>query len=149
MGGALGVSLAAIGRPVVIAFAGALFLIASFATVALILALTGTYGVVSYMLSLRVQEFGIRMALGAAPVQMLSQISWMGMRLVVAGIIIGALGSAVFGKVVAGVLYGVKSTDPLTYVVVPMTSTVVAAAACLVSSWRALRIDAITALRTE
>jgi len=126
-----------------------LFLIASFASVALILALAGIYGVLSYMLSLRVQEFGIRMALGAAPVQMLSQIFWMGMRLVVAGIIIGALGSAAFGKVIAGLLYGVKSTDPLTYVVVTMTSTVVAAVACLVSSWRALRIDAITALRTE
>jgi putative ABC transport system permease protein len=77
------------------------------------------------------------------------QLESQGMRLVVAGIFIGVLGAAAFGKIIAGLLYGVTSTDSLTYVAVTVISTLVAALACLVSSWRALRIDPITALRTE
>ena len=124
-------------------------LLASFAAAALILAAVGIYGLVSYTVASRTREFGIRLALGAQPSQVLGSVMREGLGLAVAGIGIG-LGAAFLAvRLIASFLFGVGAGDPATFAAVAALLLVVALAACYVPSRRALRVDPIAALRAD
>jgi putative ABC transport system permease protein len=126
---------------------GALF--TAFSLLALVLAAVGIYGVMSYLVSQRTREIGIRMALGSSHGSVLGLITSEGMRLVAVGVLIGLGGAFVLGRSLESVLYGVTSRDPLTTFGVAVMLVVVALAACLLPARRAARIDPLIALRQE
>jgi putative ABC transport system permease protein len=120
-----------------------------FATLALVLACIGLYGVISYMVAQRTHEIGVRMALGAQAGDVLTLVIRQGMLLAGVGLIMGiAIGSAVT-RVLSDMLYGVTATDPLTFVGVPVLLLLVAFLACYIPARRATRIDPLAALRSE
>jgi putative ABC transport system permease protein len=120
-----------------------------FATLALVLACIGLYGVISYMVAQRTHEIGVRMALGAQAGDVLTLVIRQGMLLAGVGLIIGiAIGIAVT-RVLSDMLYGVGARDPLTFVGVPVLLLLVAFLACYIPARRATRIDPLTALRNE
>jgi putative ABC transport system permease protein len=125
------------------------FTFATFAAVALILAALGLYGVISYGVAQRTYEIGVRTALGAARVDVLRMVLGQGMRLVLAGLIIGILGAYALTRVMESLLFGVSATDPLTFAVVATLLLAVSAAASLIPAVRAARVDPVIALRTE
>ena len=114
----------------------------------LILAIVGVYGVVSYAASQKTHEIGVRMALGAQPLDILSLIFREGFLIVAAGLVVGIAGALAVGRVVASFLT-VSARDPVTYVVVTGVLTAVALAACLIPARRAMRVDPMVALRYE
>jgi predicted permease len=120
-----------------------------FAAIAIVLAAIGVYGVMAYSVSQRVQEIGIRMALGASARQVFDQIVGQGFRLIAVGVIVGILAAVLATRWLASVLYGVSATDPLTFGVVAMLLVLVGVAACAVPALRAGRIEPTTALRQE
>jgi len=124
-------------------------LFASFALLALVLGAVGIYGIVSYSVTQRTHEIGIRMALGARAANVLSLIMKNGLTLVLTGIVIG-VGSA-FGltRFLATLLFGIESTDSVTFVVVSATFFVIAMIAALIPAMRATRVDPLIALRDE
>ncbi len=124
-------------------------LFASFALLALILGAVGIYGIVSYSVTQRTHEIGIRMALGARAANVLSLIMKNGLTLVLTGIVIG-IGSA-FGltRFLATLLFGIQPTDLVTFVVVSATFFVIAMVAALIPAMRATRVDPLIALRDE
>ena len=125
-------------------------LIAAFAVIiALILAVTGIYGIMAHSVVQRTGEIGIRMALGAQPAQVLRLILGRGMVLIAIGLAVGFLASLGLTKVVAGVLWGVTPTDPLTFALVVGGLAVVALVACYIPARRALKVDPVVALRYE
>jgi len=124
-------------------------LLAAFGCVALLLATIGLSGVVSYSVSQRTSEIGVRMALGANRFAVLSQILRQGMRLTAIGIACGLALSFLATRVLAGLLYGVKSTDPLTYLAVSLFLAAVALISCYFPARRAASIDPMQALRAE
>jgi putative ABC transport system permease protein len=122
-------------------------LLGVFATVGLVLVAIGVYSVIAYTVSQQTHEIGIRMALGAAPVHVLTLVGLMGMRLVAAGTVIGLLGSFVATRLIASELFSTSRHDPLTLTAVVITIAVVGVAACYFPARRATRVDPLIALR--
>jgi len=124
-------------------------LLGLFAALALVLAAVGLYGVLSYVVSQRAGEIGIRMALGAQSGEVRRLVLAQGMKPALAGIVVGLLG-AVFGtQLLRSLLFGVSAGDPLTFASVPLVLLAVAAIACLIPAMRATHIDPTMALRRE
>jgi predicted permease len=124
-------------------------LFGAFALMAVILASVGVYGLVSYSVTQRTREIGIRMALGAQTRQVMLPVLREGLTLALGGIAIGLAGSLATSRALKGFLFGIDSTDPLTYCVVALLLLAVALIASYIPSRRALRVDPITALRSE
>jgi ABC-type antimicrobial peptide transport system permease subunit len=120
-----------------------------FAVTALLLTGLGIYGVISYIVSERTREIGIRLALGAEWTTILRMVLRQGLGLTIAGATVGLVCALAVSRVMAGVLYGVKPTDPVTFVSVTVVLVTVALFACYVPAQRAVRIDPVIALRQE
>jgi putative ABC transport system permease protein len=125
------------------------FLLGIFAAVALILASTGLYGVISYSVSQRSNELGIRAALGARQSDLLGLVLGEGARLAIIGVVIGLGLSFVLAGAISNLLYGVKAHDPLTFVAIPLLLLAVALFASYVPARRATHTDPTVALRQE
>jgi ABC-type antimicrobial peptide transport system permease subunit len=126
----------------------AMEVIGLFAVVALVLALIGIYGVMSYA-ARRAREIAIRMALVSQPADTLLLMLGQGARLILAGLIVGAMVSAALSRILGGLLYQVSVTDPMTFVCVAAVLAATAIAACFIPASRLLTIDPIEALRHE
>jgi len=120
-----------------------------FALTALSLAGLGIYGVISYIVSERTHEIGIRLALGADRATILQMILGQGVALAVAGTAVGLVGALLVSRLMAGLLYGVRPTDLPTFTGVAALLISVAVGACYVPARRAIRVDPLSALRHE
>jgi putative ABC transport system permease protein len=126
-----------------------MLLLTIFAAVALVLAVVGIYGVISYSASRRTHEIGVRMSLGATRGDVLFLVVRQAVWLAVAGSVAGIAGALLLSRLMAKLLYGVQPTDPATFVVVAIGLGLVAMLACYIPARRAMRIDPIAALRYE
>jgi predicted permease len=126
-----------------------LFLFVTFAGLALVLAAIGIYGVVSYSVTQRTHEMGIRMALGAGRGDVLGLVVRQGLVLALAGVGIGVAGGLALTRFLSTLLFHVAPTDPITFFVVSLVLATVAIAASIVPAWRATRVDPTVALRYE
>ena len=126
-----------------------LILLGSFAGLAVLLAGVGTYGVMAYSVAERTREIGIRVALGATRSMVLNQVLSETMKLTLAGLVIGALAAQVLTRFISSMLFGVSSTDTVTYLGVSFVLTVVALLASYLPARRATQIDPLMALRQE
>jgi len=124
-------------------------LTAAFAGLALLLATLGVYGVIAHGVAARTREFGVRMALGAAPRAVLTEVLAGGLKLALAGVALGALLAMAFGRGLAALLFQVDPFDPLVLAGVSALLLVVAAVATLLPAWRAARVDPVVALHYE
>jgi putative ABC transport system permease protein len=124
-------------------------LLTAFAALAALLAAIGIYGVLAYTVAQRVHEIGIRMALGAGRGDVFRLIVGQGLRVVVAGLLLGVLGALVLTRWMEALLFEVQATDPSTYVWISVLLAAVATFACYVPARRATRTDPIVALRYE
>jgi putative ABC transport system permease protein len=126
-----------------------LVLLATFAGVALVLAAVGIYGVISYAVSRRTHEIGVRMALGATPGNVVRLIVGQGMRVVAVGVAVGLAGALLVTRLMTNVVYGTRVTDPLTYAAVSVLLVAVALVASYVPARRATRIDPLASMRAD
>ena len=124
-------------------------LFSAFGGLALVVAVLGIYSTVSYTVSQRTHEFGVRIALGARIADVLRLVLGEGMRTVAIGVVTGIALAQAAGRLVASLLYGIEPSDPPVMIVVSLTLLVVAALAALVPAWRASRVDPTTALRAD
>jgi predicted permease len=124
-------------------------LLGVFALLALLLASIGIYGVLSYMVGQRSKEIGVRMALGAQKLDVLRMILKDGARMTLAGILIGLVGALVLTRLMRSMLYGVKPTDPLTFICVAALLCTIALLACYLPARRAMKVDPMEALRHQ
>jgi putative ABC transport system permease protein len=126
-----------------------LILLGSFAGLAVLLAAVGTYGVMAYSVADRTREIGIRVALGATRSMVLNQVLSETMKLTLAGLVIGGLAAQVLTRFISSMLFGVSSTDPVTYLSVSFVLAGVALLASYIPARRATQIDPLVALRQE
>jgi putative ABC transport system permease protein len=126
-----------------------MWLFVALAGLAFLLASVGIYSVLAYGVRSRVREIGVRMALGARPVDVLRLVVTDGMRPTILGLAIGAFGAYALGGVLSTLIYGVSATDPLTFVSVAALLAAVALIACAIPAYRATRVRPVEALRTE
>jgi predicted permease len=129
--------------------ASTMTLLVVFAALALVLGTIGIYGVLSFLVSNRTREIGIRLALGAQRTDVLRSVLGEGAKLSLAGIVLGLAGAFAVMRVLSGELYGVGAADPLTFCSVAILVAVVALTACFVPARRAMRVDPMVALRYE
>jgi putative ABC transport system permease protein len=126
-----------------------MLLLSVFAAIALLLAAVGIYGVMSYSVSRRTHEIGIRISLGASRADVLRMVVRQGMVQVLAGTAVGVAGALLLSRLMAGMLYGVRPTDPATFAAVGIVLGLAALAATGVPARGATRIDPMVALRHE
>jgi ABC-type antimicrobial peptide transport system permease subunit len=126
-----------------------LMLLVAFAALALVLSAAGVYGVMSYGVSQRTREIGIRMALGARGGDVLGMILTGALRVLGIGVVIGMLAAALVSRALDSILYGVAALDPLTFAVVPAVIAIVGAIAGVIPAARAARIDPLESMRAE
>ena len=124
-------------------------LVLAFAVLSLVLASVGLYGVLSYLMTQRTTELGVRMALGAQRDQVLRLILFDGLRPAVLGLALGSAASAGITQLIRSMLYDTRALDPAVYVAVTITLLMVATLACMIPAWRASRLDPMQALRSE
>lgn len=124
-------------------------LVLSFAILSLVLASVGLYGVLSYLMTQRTLELGVRMALGAQRFQLLRLILFDGLRPAIIGLAVGSATSAGVTQLIRSMLYGTQPLDPTVYVAVTFTLLAVATLACMIPAWRASQLDPMQALRAE
>ncbi|HEY0006257.1 MAG TPA: ABC transporter permease [Pyrinomonadaceae bacterium] len=125
------------------------YLIGIFACVALLLAVVGIYGVISYMVSQRTHEIAIRMALGAQRSDVLKLVLKQGMMLAASGVLLGLLGALALTRMLSSLLFGISARDPLTFLSVAALLLLVALVACYMPARKAMKVDPMTALRYE
>jgi predicted permease len=126
-----------------------LLLLGVFAGLALLLAAVGLYGVLSYSVSQRMREFGVRLALGATPRALLAHVLGGGFRLATLGLACGLAGAFLLGRLMTSLLYGVTAYDPVTLSTVATLLLAVGLFSCWLPAWRAARVDPMIALRAE
>jgi ABC-type antimicrobial peptide transport system permease subunit len=124
-------------------------LLVGFAVTALLLALTGIYGVMSLNVANRRNEFGIRLALGAQSSNVLQLILRQGLKLAVVGVALGLLAAIAFTRLLQGLLFGISASDRLTFAVIAALLVAVALLACWIPARRATKVDPLEALRSE
>ncbi|MBV9272930.1 MAG: ABC transporter permease [Verrucomicrobia bacterium] len=124
-----------------------LVVVSLFSGVALLLAAIGLYAVVSYSVSRRIREIGVRIAIGAEPANIVTLVTSQGLRIVCLGLLIGIIAGIGLAQLIGNVLYGVSPTDPLTLAISTLVLGFAALLACLLPAFRAIRIDPIAALR--
>jgi putative ABC transport system permease protein len=127
----------------------AMMLLIGFSLLAMTLASIGLYGVMSYTVSQRSRELGVRLALGADSRDVLGLVLVQGLRLALAGVVIGLVAAFAVTRVMKNMLFGLSSTDPLTFVVISLLLVAVALVASYLPALRATRVDPVVALRTE
>jgi putative ABC transport system permease protein len=124
-------------------------LLAAFASTALLLATIGIYGVMSLNVGRRINEFGIRLALGADPADVVWLVIRDGIALVLPGLVLGIAGALLLSRFLGSLLFGITPTDPLTFAAVVATLAAFALAACYIPARRATKVDPMVALRYE
>jgi ABC-type antimicrobial peptide transport system permease subunit len=124
-------------------------LVGAFAGLALALGMIGIYGVLSFLVSKRTREIGIRIALGAPSRDVLWSIMKEGVKFGALGITLGVGGAVLTARLLSGELYGISPLDPLTYLTVTIVMAIVTVLACSIPTYRAMRVDPLTALRQD